>query len=140
MNRHIDLIRSYSEHLVEKAMNESRFFPVDREFLVQHIEEILSFDIRDFLLANFEFESFGYVGQLMVCLPEVWCEISVDDLLVISTSFSNAFAYYNLLKFCSKYIEVNVVDLLMEAAQKTQKVQLFMMALNESLRTCRTFV
>lgn len=140
MNPNINSVRSYSVSLVEKAMDESRFFPVDREFVMQHLEEILSFDKKDFLLVNLEFESFSYVGQLMVCLPEVWEEISVNDLLVISASFGNAFAYYNLFKFCYKYIEVNVADVMMKAAYKSENVGLFIKALKESLRTVRTFV
>lgn len=140
MNPGIDLIRSYSKSLAEKAMNESVFFPVDREFVLLHVEEILSLDAKDFLLVNLEMEAFSYVGQLMICLPEVWEEISVKDLFVISASFSNAFAYYNLFKFCYKYIEANVGDILMEAAHKSGKVELFIKALNESLRTVGTFI
>jgi len=127
-------VKVYSENLLDRAMKESFFFPVDRKFILENISQILSFDRREFLCVNLEFESDLYVCQLMRCLPELWLDIGVDIVLSVSDLFNNEYAYFNLFKFSYRYLEIDIAEALLDRANQNGKIGFYKRAL-ENIRT-----
>jgi len=60
-----------------------------------------------------------YTKFLFICLPEVWENIDIDDLLQMMNSFSNPFSYYTLIEFTYKYLEIDILQLIIERAKKS---------------------
>lgn len=108
-------VRDYVLHLSEKASINSRVFPVDREFLTHNLGEILSYDPDEFIYYNLDLLDALYVNQLFVCLPELWENIVVDDLIKISENFTHVYPYYTLIKFTHKYVEINIIELILNS-------------------------
>lgn len=113
-------IREYVRLLADKAQDESAIFPVDRVFLEQHLDEIKSIDASAFIFNNLEMVNDTYVNQLFVCLPEVWSEIVIDDLKDMCNCFTNAHSYFTLIKFTYKYIEVDIIEIVLRILQKKE--------------------
>ena len=112
-------VRGFVHSLVMRAQEESNIFPIDREIIIPHINEILAFDQKDFLFYNFELESSLYTCRLFVCLPELWQRITLDDLLEVSERFTKTYSYFVLIEFTYKYLEVDIIQLILQ----TNKVQ-----------------
>lgn len=111
-------LNNYVRYLAEKAQDESHIFPVDREFLAKYLDEIMSFDSLDFLYYNMEMVNDTYVNQLLVCLPELWSNISIDDLIEICKLFTNVYSYLTLIKFTYKYVEIDILKIILEIARE----------------------
>lgn len=109
-----DKVEGYVRKLAEDAQNESQIFPVDRMFLESHLAEIMSLDSLSFLYYNFELVNDTYVTQLFVCLPEVWTDVSLKDLIEMSDNFTNVQSYFTLLKFTYKYIEIDIIEIVLK--------------------------
>ncbi len=43
-----------------------------------------------------------------MCLPELWIDITLDEVLRIASNFSNSFSFYALITFTYKYIETDI--------------------------------
>lgn len=99
--------------LQQKAFQEANCFPVDRYFLDSYLNDILAIDSREFILCNLERDNNTYTVQLFLCLPEVWEDVSIDDIIEMVKKFTNIFSYYTLIEFTYKYIEINIVDLIL---------------------------
>jgi hypothetical protein len=112
-----------SSMLHERALLQAECFPVDRYFLQQYIDDILSFDKNEFILHNLESCSNTYTAQLFLCLPELWEDISVDEILEISKKFTNIFSYYTLIEFTHRYIEINIIELLVQIPSLPKKIK-----------------
>lgn len=102
-----------SNMLEKNARLQAQCFPVDRYFLNNYLKDILSVERNEFILHNIERGSNTYTVQLFLCLPELWEEISVDEILEISRKFTNIFSFYTLIEFTHKYIEVSIIELLL---------------------------
>ncbi|MGN6494672.1 MAG: hypothetical protein ACTHLE_21960 [Agriterribacter sp.] len=96
-----------------KAFAEASCFPVDRYFLEPYMEDILAIDRDDFILCNLERKSNTYTIQLLLCLPELWEDVSTDDIIDWVKQFTNIFSYYTLIEFTYKYVEINIIDLIL---------------------------
>jgi hypothetical protein len=106
-------IREFSDFLAKTALLEAECYPIDRYFLKPYIESILQMDRNSFLLYNLEKVNNNYSIQLLLCLPELWQNITVDDIVEILYNFTNIFSFYALITFTYKYIEVNIIELIL---------------------------
>ncbi|MFT4015811.1 MAG: hypothetical protein QM668_02510 [Agriterribacter sp.] len=106
-------ILDFCDLLQRKASIEASCFPVDRYFLNPYLNDILSIDSREFLFCNLERGSNTYTTQLLLCLPELWEDLLIDDIIDIIKRFTNIFSYYTLIQFTYKYIEINIIDLIL---------------------------
>jgi hypothetical protein len=49
----------------------------------------------------------------MLSLPELWLEISLEDLVNMMKKFTNSFSFFSILIFSHKHIEINIVDVVL---------------------------
>ncbi|PUZ22865.1 hypothetical protein DCC81_20815 [Chitinophaga parva] len=110
-------VKQYVTNLAVNAQENAILFPVDRDFLLPHLNEIESLQLESFLYYNFELVNDTYVNELFVCLPEVWARVDIDMLLLIAEKFTNVHSYFSLIKFTYKYIEIDIIRLVMKIAQ-----------------------
>ena len=103
--------------LSEKSENEAKIYPIDRAFLEPYLTRIRLFNETTFLFCNLELMDSLYVNQLFVCLPEVWEDVTVDDLKEFIESFTHITPYYSLLKFTYKYLEIDIIDLILNSGK-----------------------
>lgn len=105
-------VEDLSNEISSLSAMEADFFPVDRIFLEQYVPEIDSVDYLEFILFNIEKVNPTYVTQLFLCLPELWIKITYDDFDILIDNFSNSFSYYTLILFTYKYLEIDILDLI----------------------------
>jgi hypothetical protein len=110
-------IKNYVIDLAVLAIKKSKIHPVDRRFLNNHLKEILSIDAKEFVYYNLELENDLYTTRLFACLPEVWENITLDELLEISSKFTNVFSYFTLIKFTYKYLEIDIISQILQTKQ-----------------------
>ena len=124
--------KNLAELLWKTSGKEARFYPVDRPFLEQYLDQIKAADPAGFVSHNLAAYPGLYATQLFVCLPELWEELSVDDILNIIESFGSEQPFYSLLLFTYKYLQVDIIHLIMErprvADVKKQKIKCFLKA------------
>ena len=113
-DRKVD-VQNFVYDLAVQASKKSKVHPVDREFLLSHLELILSTNHIDFLFYNLELENPLYTNQLLVCLPELWVDISFSDLLEMSNRFTNVLSYFTLIRFTYKYLELDIIEPILES-------------------------
>ena len=106
-------VQELSDLIAFKAKNEAEYYPVDRSFLNSYLEDILNADHLQFIVYNFENANNTYTVQLMACLPEIWETVCVDELIRLLNSFTNVFSFYGLILFTYKYIEIDIIPLLL---------------------------
>lgn len=116
-------IREFSDFLAKTAALEAQCYPIDRYFLKPYIETILQIDRNSFLLYNLEKVNNNYSVQLLLCLPELWQDITVNDIVEIVYNFTNIFSFYALITFTYKYIEVNIIELILSLDKLNLKVK-----------------
>ncbi|WPU97555.1 hypothetical protein SNE26_16130 [Mucilaginibacter sp. cycad4] len=116
-----DKLESYVWLLAKQAPDESEIFPVDRNFLEKRLDEIKSFNAVSFLYYNFEMVNDLYVTQLLACLPEIWTDIKLDDLITLSENFTNVFSYCTLIKYTYKYIEIDIIEIVLNIVAKKNR-------------------
>lgn len=108
-------VKILSDFIAEKAVKEAECFPIDRYFLEPYLQSILKLDRNSFLLYNLERVNPTYTTQLLLCLPELWDDISLKDLNEIINSFSNAFSFYTLILFTYKYVEIDLLEIILNS-------------------------
>lgn len=106
-------IRDFSDFLAKTALLEAGCYPIDKYFLKPYIKTILEMDRNSFLLYNLEKVNTTYSVQLLLCLPELWQNITLDDIVEIAYNFTNIFSFYALITFTYKYIEINIIELIL---------------------------
>jgi hypothetical protein len=104
-----------SDTLVKYSIDEASYFPVDRFFLEKYIRDINSASPVEFIFYNFEQVNDLYTIQLFRCLPEIWERIKVDDLNRVIESFTNPFSFYTLIKFSYRYLEIDIIELVLKS-------------------------
>jgi len=104
------ILCQYVEDLAELASNSADVYPVDRKFLLGHMQEIVAFNPREFVLCNLSTQPELYTTQLFVCLPEVWNELTHDDILEIAESITGTMPYFSLIKFVYKFLEIDIIE------------------------------
>jgi hypothetical protein len=102
-------IKIFSDYIEIEASQKANCYPIDRYFLNPFVSDILQFDRNDFLLYNFEKVNNNFTIHLMLCLPELWTDITLDEILGIASKFSNSFSFYGLINFTYKYIEFDIL-------------------------------
>lgn len=104
-------VQEFSEEIAAKAVQEAEYFPVDRYFINKYLNDILSLDRLEFIYCNLESVNNNYSVLLMACLPELWENITYEDIVRLLSNFTNTFSYYALLEFTYKYIEIDIIEL-----------------------------
>lgn len=107
-------LRQLSDRIKIKAFKEANCFPVDRYFLEPYIEEILSFDRLEFIVYNLENVNNNYTVQLFLCLPELWDNLTIDEIKEILNHLTNEFSFYALILFTYKYLEIDIIHLILQ--------------------------
>ena len=122
--------KKLAELLWKKSGREARFYPVDRPFLEQYIDQIKAVNPKEFICFYLVSYPSLYSTQLFVCLPELWEELSVDDLLNIIESFDSEQSFYSLILFTYKFLQINILHLILESPNvsdlKKQKIKGFL--------------
>lgn len=116
-------IGAFSDYLEEQAARVSECFPVDRYFLKEYLDQIFTFDKKEFIFSNLERGSNTYTVQLFLCLPELWDEIELNDLLEMTKRFTNIFSFYTLIEFTHKYLEINIIESLLKLSSISLEVK-----------------
>ncbi|WP_343522275.1 hypothetical protein [Pedobacter sp.] len=107
-----------SKEISMKALKEAEYFPIDRAFLERYLSRIMSVDSKSFIFYNFQQVNPTYVNVLFICLPELWQDITLDDLISMLNYFTNVFSYYSMIEFSYKYLEIDILTLVLESAIK----------------------
>src|SRR5689334_19128333 len=94
-----DKVKEISDFLITTSALYSDFHPIDRFFLQPYIQQIVNLNRNEFLLYNFELVNTTYTSYLLLCLPELWKDITVDDLYSIIKRFTNDFSYFTFIYF-----------------------------------------
>jgi hypothetical protein len=108
-------IKYLSDLIATKSAMEAECFPIDRYFLDPYMNDILDLNRTDFLLYNFERGNTNYTVQLMLCLPELWEEIEMNDIINLIEKFSNVFSFYALINFTYRYIEIDIFKIIFQS-------------------------
>lgn len=107
-------VKEISDFLISKSAEESDFHPIDRFFLEPFIDQILKLNRNEFLLYNFQHANILYSSYLFLCLPELWEDIMLDDLINIIKQFKNDYSYFCFIYFTYKFIEIDSIKLILE--------------------------
>lgn len=102
-------IKEFSDFLLLSARHEAEYHPIDRFYIEKYINKIKQFEKRSFLLQNFTY-GLLYSVQLMICLPDIWREVTMNDVNWLLRKFRKEDAYYSLILFMYKYIEIDIVE------------------------------
>jgi len=111
-------VKELSHSIAIAAIKEAEYFPVDREFLEPYMARISQLNPVQFIFHNIEQVNPTYTKSLFLCLPEIWKNVDIDDLLYMMNSFSNSFSYYILIEFTYKYLEIDILQIIIEQAKK----------------------
>ncbi len=125
-----DQTKKLAEQLWQRSSQEARFYPVDRPFLEPYLDQIKAVDPAGFVSHNLTAYSGLFATQLLTCLPELWEELSVDDILKIIESFHSEQPFYSFILFTYKYLQVDMLHLILESPNvsdlKKQKIKGFL--------------
>lgn len=112
-----DEILDFVLELSDDSAKYSRIYPVDRSFLESRLDRILSTDAKYFVFFNLDILPNLYVGRLFACLPEVWQKLSFNDILEMAENFTNVQAYFKLILFTYKYVEIDIISSVISTKQ-----------------------
>lgn len=107
-------VKELSDYISYHSVREAACFPVDRYFLEPYVKQILELNTRSFLLYNFEKIDTLYPPLLMLCLPDLWSKVTVDDIFFLIENFTNPFFFYSLILFTYKYLEIDILPWIFE--------------------------
>jgi hypothetical protein len=104
-------IKYLSDEMCRISSKESNYHPIDRYFIDKHyINDILNSNYLDFIIYNLETTSNLYSEQLLLCLPEIWKDLTFEKIQFILESLTTSFSFYSFLRFTYKYVEVDFLD------------------------------
>jgi len=92
----------------------SEIHPISRNLINFYLPDILNADPEKFVYYNIKWGSDLYCTYLFACLPEVWVKINMERLLDLSDEFTSPLSYYTLIKFTYKYIEIDIIKMILE--------------------------
>ena len=107
-------VKEFSYSLASKASKEAETYPVDRFFLKDYIGQITLYDRNAFIIQNLNENHSLYVTYLLLCLPELWNDMTTDDLHLITSSLENESSIFTFILFTYKFIEINIIPLVFE--------------------------
>lgn len=107
-------VKEISDFLISTSAEEADFHPIDRAFLEPFIGQIVNLDRKAFIVYNFEYNNILYSSTLFLCLPELWQNMTADDLINIVKEFTTDYQYLCFVYFTYKFIEIDSIKLLLE--------------------------
>lgn len=107
-------IERFSKCLWKDALKNAHYLPVDRYLLESYIDELKEVDAYLFIQYNLEQFPSTYSTQLLVCLPELWEDIEVDDLVEMIENFEHLLAVFALILLTYKYLQIDIIGLIFE--------------------------
>jgi len=118
----IDLSNQLS---VDSVKNVTHYFPIDRFFIEEngYLDKILAVNHLEFIFYNFENVNPTYSVQLFVCLPELWEQITYENIKVLLENFSNSFSFYSFIEYTYKYLEIDLFDEIMHNKNIDNKIK-----------------
>ena len=103
-----------SDFLFLHGPKESNFHPIDRFFLAPFVQQIIRLNRNEFIIYNLERGYNTYTTYLFLCLPELWEDITYEDLLSIIKGCTVEASYVCLIYFTFKYVEINGLKLVLD--------------------------
>jgi hypothetical protein len=104
-------IKNLSDEICKRSFKESSYHPIDRYFIDSYyIDNILNSNHIDFIIYNLESTPNLYSEQLLLCLPEIWKDMTREKIQFILESLNNSFSFYSFLRFSYKYVEIDLLD------------------------------
>jgi len=96
----------------DRKIEKLKYYPMDKFYILDnnYLEKILSVNHLEFLFYNLEMVNETYTVQLLVCLPELWENITYNDMITLIENFTNSFSFYALIEFTHKYLEIDLMD------------------------------
>lgn len=92
------------------CLENSEHFPVDRYFIKKYLSQILEYDKIEFIASAFNLNNQTFSVHLMLCLPELWDEITYSDIIDILKQLDSEIAIFSMIEFTYKYVEINIID------------------------------
>lgn len=105
--------KELSDYLLSDSKTKKlRYYPIDRFYIQNNnfLEKVLSLNNLEFLFYNLELVNETYSVQLLICLPELWENITYNDVITLIENFTNSFSFYALIEFTHKYLEIDLMD------------------------------
>ena len=110
-------IKSHVKELSDSLFNDRkieklRYYPMDKFYILDnnYLEKILSVNHLEFLFYNLEMVNETYTVQLLLCLPELWENVTYNDMITLIENFTNSFSFYTLIEFTHRYLEIDLMD------------------------------
>ncbi|SEH45551.1 hypothetical protein [Chryseobacterium culicis] len=106
-------VKELSDSLFNDRKTENlRYYPIDKFYILAHnyLEKILSVNHLEFIFYNLEMINETYTVQLLLCLPELWENVTYNDMITLIENFTNSFSFYVLMEFTHKYLEIDLMD------------------------------
>jgi len=100
--------------------NKIKHLPIDRIVVSKYLNEILSLDKLEFILFNLNFLPSTYTTQLLVCIPELWEDITYENFITIFSKIRNKTGLHSFLIFLCKFLELNGFDFLNESTVESK--------------------
>ncbi len=60
----------------------------------------------------------------MLCLPDLWNDITVDEIIELIGNFSNSFSYYSLIYFTYRYVEIDIISEIFNLSSLTYDIRI----------------
>lgn len=105
-------IQQLSDEMCKHSSKESNYYPIDRYFINKfYIDNILKENnYIDFIIYNLESTPNLYSEQLLLCLPEIWEDFTIEKIRIILERLTSSFSFYSFLRFTYKYIEIDLFE------------------------------
>lgn len=105
-----DSIEQIIKAIQKDASLNSAWHPVDRATINAYLPMLLHRP-SEVIYYNFEFTNQLWANNFLLCLPELWMNIQVDDIIDFIEGFSRSTSYYSLFEFTYKFIQIDISPL-----------------------------
>lgn len=106
-------IKELSDYLLNNSKTKKlTYYPMDRFYILNnnYLDKILSLNHLEFIFYNLELINETYAVQLLICLPELWENITYNDMIDLIENFTNSFSFYALVEFTHRYLNIDLMD------------------------------
>lgn len=93
--------------LYRDSQIESEYYPIDRDFLKNHLDTLLLFDRADIVLGVCNCFPESYAMQFLCCFPEVWEDLERHDINRMVSNLNDV-GRIPFLEFTYKILELNL--------------------------------
>ena len=98
-----------------KMSGSARCQPLDRHSIISILPTINKFSREErieFISAASNFyNDKNFFSRLMTCIPEVWEDITYDDLVSIICCIKGSVSLMSIVEFFYKYLEIDIFDI-----------------------------